>query len=151
MIFDQEDVRKNDYENYHNVFIEDYVLEYLIEQTDKVIINKYRPDKCIDVLDDLLATAYIDGKREVFIDDVDKSINYYLGNRNINELKELHYPELEKYHWLHNNHLLEQNPLLKLRYEGSKIGLEYLLNDLRSFSRSSRLLKAFTMSYIADF
>ena len=122
---------KNDYENYHNVFIEDYVLEYLIEQTDKVIINKYRPDKCIDVLDDLLATAYIDGKREVFIDDVDKSINYYLGNRNINELKELHYPELEKYHWLHNNHLLEQNPLLKLRYEGSKIGLEYLLNDLR--------------------
>ena len=123
---------KNDYEKYHNVFIDNYVLEYLIEQTDKVIINKFRPDKCIDVLDDLLSTARLNNKKEVYIDDVDKSINYYLGNRNINELKDIHYHELEKYHWLYENHLLEENPLLKLRYEGSKIGLEYLLMDLRN-------------------
>ena len=68
----------------------------------------------------------------MFIEDVDKSINYYLGNRSIQELKDLNYPELEKYHWLHDNHLLEDNPLLKIRYEGSKMGLEYLLSDLRT-------------------
>ena len=123
---------KKDYEKFHNVSISDDVLSYLIEQSDKTIINKFRPDKCIDILDDLLSTAHINNKKEVFIEDVDKSINYYLGNRSIQELKDLNYPELEKYHWLYDNHLLEDNPLLKIRYEGSKMGLEYLLSDLRT-------------------
>ena len=122
---------KKDYEKYHNVNIDDKVLEYLINQSDKYIINKYRPDKCIDILDDLLSTARINNKDEVSIEDVDNSINYYLGNRINKEIKDLYYKELEKYHWLYNNHLLESKPLLKIRYDGNEYGLEYLLSDLK--------------------
>ncbi len=122
---------KEDYEEYHNVRIDDKVLEYLINQSDKYINNKYRPDKCIDILDDLLSTARINNKDEVSIEDVDNSINYYLGNRINKEIKDLNYKELEKYHWLYNNHLLEEKPLLKIRYEGNEYGLEYLLSDLK--------------------
>lgn len=122
---------KEDYEEYHNVRIDDKVLEYLINQSDKYINNKYRPDKCIDILDDLLSTARINNKDEVTIEDVDNSINYYLGNRINKEIKDLNYKELEKYHWLYNNHLLEEKPLLKIRYEGNEYGLEYLLSDLK--------------------
>ena len=122
---------KEDYEEYHNVRIDDKVLEYLINQSDKYINNKYRPDKCIDILDDLLSTARINNKDEVTIEDVDNSINYYLGNRINKEIKDLNYKELEKYHWLYNNHLLEEKPLLKIRYEGNEYGLEYLLIDLK--------------------
>jgi ATP-dependent Clp protease ATP-binding subunit ClpA len=122
---------KEDYEEYHNVRIDDKVLEYLINQSDKYINNKYRPDKCIDILDDLLSTARINNKDEVTIEDVDNSINCYLGNRINKEIKDLNYKELEKYHWLYNNHLLEEKPLLKIRYEGNEYGLEYLLSDLK--------------------
>ena len=122
---------KEDYEKYHNVTISNEVLEYLIDQSDKFITNKYRPDKCIDILDDLLSTAHINNKKKVEIEDVDNSINYYLGNRINKEIKDLNYKELEKYHWLYNNHLLEEKPLLKIRYEGNEFGLEYLLSDLK--------------------
>ncbi len=121
-----------DYESYHHVQIKDDVLEYLIAESDKAIINKYRPDKCIDVLDDMLSLAHIMKKKDVTMDDVDHAIQSYIGNQLKASNYQLNYQELEKYEWLYRNHLLEEKPLLKIKYTGSKEGLELLTNDCKN-------------------
>lgn len=123
---------KADYEKYHQVKLSEEVMNYLILESDRAIVNKYRPDKCIDVLDDMLSLAHILKKDSVTIDDVDQAIQTYIGNKMKTESYSFTYPVLEKYEWLYNNHLLEDKPLLKLHYKGSKQGLDYLINDCRN-------------------
>ncbi len=119
------------YEKFHNVHLNDEVLKYLITESDRSILNKFRPDKCIDILDDMLSSASIAHKTEVTKDDVDVSIQTYLGNKILKDTYTLHYPSLEKYKWLYFNHLLDEKPLLKLKYHGISEGLEDLVTDCR--------------------
>lgn len=42
---------KSSYENYHNVIIDDKVIDKILELCNKYIANKHFPDKAIDVLD----------------------------------------------------------------------------------------------------
>lgn len=123
---------KKDYEEFHEVQIAEDVLEYLIVQSDKQIVRKFRPDKCIDVLDDLLSTARLFKKKQVSMDDVDTAIHTYIGNKMMPQHLELENKELEKYHWLFENHLLEQKPLLKIKYTGNKSGLNSVVRDCQS-------------------
>ncbi len=119
------------YEKFHNVHLNDEVLKYLITESDRSILNKFRPDKCIDILDDMLSSASIAHKTEVTKDDVDVSIQTYLGNKILKDTYTLHNPSLEKYKWLYFNHLLDEQPLLKLKYHGISEGLEDLVTDCR--------------------
>lgn len=123
---------KSDYEKYHQVKLSEEVLDYLILESDRAIINKYRPDKCIDILDDMLSLAHILRKETVTVDDVDKAIQTYIGNKMKTEGYSFEYPVLEKYEWLYHNHLLEEKPLLKLKYKGSKQGLDLLVADCKN-------------------
>lgn len=119
------------YEKFHNVSVNDEVLKYLITESNRAILNKFRPDKCIDILDDMLSSASIAHKKEVNKDDVDITIQTYLGNKLIQDSYSLHYPCLEKYQWLYLNHLLDEQPLLKIKYQGVTEGLEDLVTDCR--------------------
>lgn len=121
-----------DYEKYHDVKIADPVLDYLITESNRCIIHKFRPDKCIDVLDDMLSLAHILKKPEVSMDDVDKAITSYIGNRMLKDSYQLSYPVLDKYRWLYANHLLDDKPLVKIKYKGRKDGLEALLMDCKN-------------------
>lgn len=58
---------KKDYEKYHNVKVDNTILDYLLEESDRCIINKYRPDKCIDILDDMLTVAKINNKKRLIL------------------------------------------------------------------------------------
>ncbi|MDE6584871.1 MAG: AAA family ATPase, partial [Anaeroplasmataceae bacterium] len=120
-----------DYEKFHNVKISDSVLDYLITESDRCILQKFRPDKCIDVLDDMLSFAHILNKKDVTIEDVDQTIHTYLGNKIGKDTYQLNYECLDKYRWLYLNHLLDEKPLLKLRYQGNKEGLELLVSDCK--------------------
>lgn len=120
-----------DYEKYHKVQISDTVLDYLLTESNRRIIHKFRPDKCIDVLDDMLSLAHILKKTEVTVEDVDHTIHTYLGNKQATETYHPSYEALEKYRWLYLNHLLDDKPLLKLKYQGSKEGLEALITDCK--------------------
>ena len=122
---------RSDYEKYHSVQIKDEVLDYLLTESDRCIIHKFRPDKCIDILDDMLSLAHIQNKKEVKIEDVDHTIHSYLGNKLATTTYSLSYPKLEKYRWLYLNHLLDEMPLLKLKYHGSQEGLEDLIKDCK--------------------
>lgn len=121
---------KEDYEKYHNVNISNDCLNYLIEQSDKKILKKYRPDKCIDILDDVMSYNQINNKHDVEYLDIDKAIEGSIGNEINNTKLQLNYNNLNKYIWLFKNDLLEQKPLLKLSYQGNNDGLLYLKNDL---------------------
>ena len=48
------------YENYHNVTIKDEVIDNLISLTEKYILGKFRPDKEIDILDEVCSKVNID-------------------------------------------------------------------------------------------
>ncbi|MCM1131236.1 MAG: AAA family ATPase [Roseburia sp.] len=120
-----------DYEKFHDVKIGDVVLDYLLTESNRCIIHKFRPDKCIDVLDDMLSLANILNKKEVTTDDVDYTIHTYLGNRYAIASYVPAYEALEKYQWLYLNHLLDDKPLLKLKYQGNKEGLDTLISDCK--------------------
>ncbi len=121
---------KEEYENFHKVKISKENLEYLIEQSDKKILRKFRPDKCIDILDDVMSFNHINHKESVSLSDIDKTIEGANGNSFSTGSLELNYKELEKYTWLYKVDLLEDKPLLKIAYNGSMEGLKALKVDL---------------------
>lgn len=120
---------KPDYEKFHNVKISDENLLYLIMQSDKKIIRKFRPDKCIDILDDVMSYTHINGLQEVSIEDIDKAIDGCIDGSH-NSDKDLHFKVLNEYLWLYKMDLLNESPLLKLSFSGDSLGLYNLKNDL---------------------
>lgn len=118
---------KEDYEKYHNVSISDENLDYLIEQSNKKILRRFRPDKCIDILDDCLSYSHILNKESVSISDIDRAIEGSIG-LNGNKDRSFSFKELYKLKWLYNMDLLDKSPLIKINYEGTNDGLG-LLND----------------------
>ena len=67
------------YENYHKVKIEDSLLDKIITLSDKYIYDRYRPDKAIDVLDEVCSRVSIKENS------LDKDI--LLLNKEINRIK----------------------------------------------------------------
>lgn len=45
------------YEKYHHVSIKETIIDYIIEQTNKYIYDRYEPDKSIDILDEVCASV----------------------------------------------------------------------------------------------
>lgn len=116
---------KEDYEKYHNVMISNEVLDYLLTASNNKILNRYRPDKCIDILDEAMSYASISNKKELEYCDVDYAIT---GKTDYNS--SVSYKEMEKYQWLYSVGLLENSPLLKIKYNGDKGGLDLLTLDI---------------------
>ena len=50
---------KQIYENYHNVIIKDNIINDLVDLSEKYIYNRYRPDKEIDILDEVCSKVGI--------------------------------------------------------------------------------------------
>ena len=67
------------YENYHKVKIEDSLLDKIITLSDKYIYDRYRPDKAIDVLDEVCSRVSIKENS------LDKDILFL--NKEINRIK----------------------------------------------------------------
>ncbi len=121
---------KEEYEKFHKVSISQENLDYLIVQSDKKIIRKFRPDKCIDILDDVMSYNHIIQKEDVSIQDIDRAIEGSIGNQTNAKDLVLNYPELKKYIWLYQMDLLEDKPILKLSYTGNSAGLKNLEIDI---------------------
>lgn len=121
---------KDSYSEFHDVLISDECLDHLIEVSNKRIINKYRPDKCIDALDEVLSCCKLQNKTEVLMNDVDKVIDSMLGFKKNSD--ELHFECLEKYVFLHSNNLIDSKVLLDLGYSGNDRGYHMLTKDLKT-------------------
>jgi ATP-dependent Clp protease ATP-binding subunit ClpA len=119
---------KEDYESFHKCRIADDVLEYLLVQSDKKITRRFRPDKCIDVLDDIMSYNHIHNIESVSKDDVDKALLGFIGDNSAFDYKP-HFKEINKYKWFYEMDLLDTKPLFKVLYEGNNIGLDILITD----------------------
>jgi len=96
------------YEQYHNVIVKDEIIDKIIELSEKYLYNRYRPDKQIDILDEVCSKASI------------KENNFKKNQTEINEIiekKELYIKEnnLKKAY----EYKIKENNLIKKRKKAS--------------------------------
>ena len=53
------------YEEYHNVIITDPIIDKILSLSDKYLYNRFRPDKQIDVLDEVCSKVNIKGNENI--------------------------------------------------------------------------------------
>lgn len=58
------------YEKYHNVIIKEEIIDNIITLTEKYIYNRYRPDKEIDILDEVCSKVNIKGNYQNIINEI---------------------------------------------------------------------------------
>ncbi len=74
-------ILKNQYEKFHSIKINDEVINYVIEATDRYITDRYFPDKAIDIIDQTAASVRMNSGKKVVdpiydcLERLDKSIN----------------------------------------------------------------------------
>lgn len=119
---------KHDYEEFHKVKISDDALDYLLVQSDKKISGKYRPDKCIDLLDDTLSICAINNVSNVTDEYINLAISNSYGGMNYEYIPKN--TSLDKYKWLYKADLLDNKPLIKISYNGNIEALNELILDV---------------------
>lgn len=72
---------KNSYEKYHNVIINDSLLDRILYFCDVYLSDKKYPDKAIDILDEVCVSALFDDKNNNF-SNIDKEIKKVIGLKN---------------------------------------------------------------------
>lgn len=122
---------KKSYEKFHNLKIDDSLILYLCDEADFKIHNKRRPDKCIDILDEMLSFSKLNNiipKK----DTIDYIINQRIGYHKYNN--DYHYKEILKLKFLDDNNLKEdKNYNYHLAIYENDEALEYLKDDLKTF------------------
>lgn len=96
---------KPSYEDFHKIKLDDDLISYLCDEADAKIHNKKRPDKCIDILDEMLSYAKINSYKATsdLVDHIiDDRVGYHLRK------KEYHYKEIAKLSFISENKLKEE-------------------------------------------
>lgn len=117
---------KEYYANYHNVNIEEEVLEYIIQESDRITNRKF-PDKAIDILDEALSKAKIDKKTFIQKEEIDEAIDLITGIKNNKHFLKMKYTKIQKYalrKYLH----MKRKTLINILTENEEI--KPLLDDL---------------------
>lgn len=118
------------YEEYHKTNISKDILDYLILESDTKILNKSRPDKCIDVLDETLAYARTN-KKEVTKGLIDHILAEKIGKKTVGG--NLHFEELKKLSFLQENNLKEKhNYNFHVGIYDSKMSLKKIKEDFET-------------------
>ena len=81
------------YEDYHNVIIKDEIIDSIISLTEKYIYQRYRPDKQIDILDEVCSKVNIKGNynninEEIKLKEIQNKKESYIKNKNIKKAYE---------------------------------------------------------------
>ena len=88
------------YEEYHNVIISDNIIDQIIKLTDKYIYNRYRPDKQLDILDEVCSKVNIKEnenyiKLQSNLKDIRNKKELYIKENNIKKAYEYKIKETE--------------------------------------------------------
>lgn len=108
---------KNIYERYHNVIIDNDMIDYIINLSEKYIFDRNRPDKEIDILDEVASRVGLRGctsdneirdiKREIC--KLNKDKNSFIIDNNIDKAYSLRKRETELMSRLNDIELLSRN------------------------------------------
>lgn len=96
------------YEEYHNVIIEDKIIDTIINLTEKYIYHRFRPDKQIDILDEVCSKVNIKGnyknlKNEIKLKEIQNKKESYIKENNIKKAYEYKIKESEFIENTNNN------------------------------------------------
>ena len=88
------------YEEYHNVIIGDEIINEIIKISDKYIYNRYRPDKQIDILDEVCSKVNIkeneaSAKNQINLKEIQDKKELYIKENNIKKAYEYKIKETE--------------------------------------------------------
>ena len=119
---------KPSYEDFHKIKLDDDLISYLCDEADAKIHNKKRPDKCIDILDEMLSYAKINSYKATsdLVDHIiDDRVGYHLRK------KEYHYKEIAKLSFISENNLKEEKYYnYHIAISNNFEAIEYLKQDL---------------------
>ena len=119
---------KPSYEDFHKIKLDDDLISYLCDEADAKIHNKKRPDKCIDILDEMLSYAKINSYKATsdLVDHIiDDRVGYHLRK------KEYHYKEIAKLSFISENNLKEEKYYnYYIAIYNNFEAIEYLKHDL---------------------
>lgn len=119
---------KPSYEDFHKIKLDDDLISYLCDEADVKIHNKKRPDKCIDILDEMLSYAKINSYKATsdLVDHIiDDRVGYHLRK------KEYHYKEIAKLSFISENNLKEEKYYnYHIAIYNNFEAIEYLKHDL---------------------
>lgn len=119
---------KPSYEDFHKIKLDDDLISYLCDEADAKIHNKKRPDKCIDILDEMLSYAKINNYKATsdLVDHIiDDRVGYHLRK------KEYHYKEIAKLRFISENKLKEEKYYnYHIAIYNNAEAIEYLKQDL---------------------
>lgn len=119
---------KPSYEDFHKIKLDDDLISYLCDEADVKIHNKKRPDKCIDILDEMLSYAKINSYKATsdLVDHIiDDRVGYHLRK------KEYHYKEIAKLSFISENNLKEEKYYnYHIAIYNNFEAIEYLKQDL---------------------
>lgn len=119
---------KPSYEDFHKIKLDDDLISYLCDEADAKIHNKKRPDKCIDILDEMLSYAKINSYKATsdLVDHIiDDRVGYHLRK------KEYHYKEIAKLSFISENKLKEEKYYnYHIAIYNNFDAIEYLKHDL---------------------
>lgn len=119
---------KPSYEDFHKIKLDDDLISYLCDEVDAKIHNKKRPDKCIDILDEMLSYAKINSYKATsdLVDHIiDDRVGYHLRK------KEYHYKEIAKLSFISENKLKEEKYYnYHIAIYNNFEAIEYLKHDL---------------------
>ena len=95
------------YEEYHNVKIENNIIDSIINLTEKYIYDRYRPDKQIDILDEVCSKVNIKGNyknlnQELKLKEIQSKKESYIKENNIKKAYEYKIKESEFIEKTHN-------------------------------------------------
>ena len=98
------------YEEYHNVIIKNEMIDSIINLTEKYIYNRYRPDKQIDILDEVCSKVNIKGnykntKEENILKEIQTKKESYIKENNIKKAYEYKIKESLYKESLDNNNI----------------------------------------------
>lgn len=119
---------KPSYEDFHKIKLDDDLISYLCDEADAKIHNKKRPDKCIDILDEMLSYAKINSYKATsdLVDHIiDDRVGYHLRK------KEYYYKEIAKLSFISENNLKEEKYYnYHIAIYNNFEAIEYLKHDL---------------------
>ena len=98
------------YENYHNVIIKDEIIDNIISLTEKYIYQRYRPDKQIDILDEVCSKVNIKGNynninKEIKLKEIQNKKEKYIKDKNIKKAYEYKIKESKYLEKINNNNI----------------------------------------------
>ena len=121
----------DDYSKFHNVYLDEKYISYILKLCEEKIVNKKFPDKAIDLLDEAMCLAKVNKEKYVKIDNIEDALKNITGmSVGVIDRKFL-FHELESYFLDNYLRVSKKKNLVSIKYSGDNENLRLLLEEIK--------------------